>query len=176
MLVRPTRMLLGSLLGALLLLAVPGFAWAHDDDHGGGEAIGGGGGITFSVQDVPGGPDLISGAREPAVAPPAGTPLCGALPPEFPVTGSITVEDSATTGSDRAFGSGRVPAFGGGTGAPFAFLARSGALGQSPTGVFALGFPTGRPSAGVVTCLQVVGDTAYIGGRKGAARAGDDDD
>jgi hypothetical protein len=172
MLGRPTRMLLGSLLGALLLLAIPAFALANDEDHGAG---GGGGGIAFSVQDVPGGPDLISGALEPAVAPPAGTPACGALPPEFPVTGNITVQDSATTGSDRAFGTGRVPAFGGGAGAPFAFAASSGALGQRPTGAFALGFPVGRASAGVVTCLQVVGDTAFIGGRKGAAQAGDDD-
>jgi hypothetical protein len=170
---QPVRILVGSLVATVFLLAMPALAAANgDDDDGGGSGGAGAGGITWSVQDNGASGDLISGALEPASPPPPGTPLCGALPPEFPVSGNITVEDNLS-GRDRAFGSGNVPVFGAGEGAPFSFDASSGALlGEDPTGTFELGFPTGRPSSGRVTCLQVVGNIAYIGGEK---TSGDDD-
>jgi hypothetical protein len=175
----PVRILVGSLAATLSLLAMPALAMGNDDNGGGGAGGGGvgGGGITWSVLDSRGnGPDLISGVNEePLVAPVAGTPLCGhppVLAPEFPVSGDITVQDSPPGSDQRAFGSGNVPAFGGGVGAPFSFAAVSGPLGENATGTFALGFPTGRPSSGRVTCLDVDGNIAFIGGER---RAGDDD-
>jgi hypothetical protein len=172
----PVRILVGSLAATLSLLAMPALAMGDDDNGGGGAGGGGagGGGVTWSVQDNNGSGDLISAANDLLpVAPLPGTPLCGhPFPADEPISGDVTVQDSLSGSDQRAFGSGTVPAFGGGVGAPFSFDARSNPLGQDATGTFDLGFPTGRPSSGRVTCLDVHGNIAFIGGER---RAGDDD-